>query len=251
MEKKKLKSRIRLTIGNKILAAFAALMILYIINVAIIFFTRTTIQDVVTHSSEIIRPSQNAINDFISLVTRSKMLATNWVYLQSNEEDKQALRNLRNNEYPQLAATVRDLMPLWESDSQRMLMDSVFKKFDAVLKVQEEGIMKQLVSFDNYEDPVTKLLAEDVVANQVIPQSSEIIEILSHIATMQYDVTAESDVALIRSVRSLGKVTWILAAVFIGWGVVSTHLLMRSITVPVNFLKNIVVRLGRRELVEE
>src|SRR5690606_16561672 len=156
-----------------------------------------------------------------------------------------ALRNLRNNEYPQLAATVRDLMPLWESDSQRMLMDSVFKKFDAVLKVQEAGIMKQLVSFDNYEDPVTKLLADDAVANQVIPQSNEIIEILSHIATMQYAVTAESDVALIRSVRSLGNVTWILAAVFIGWGVVSTYLLMRSITVPVNFLKNIVVKLGR------
>jgi PAS domain S-box-containing protein len=251
MEKKRLKSRIRLTIGNKILAAFAALMILYIINVAIIFFTRTTIQDVVTHSSDTIRPSQNAINDFISLVTRSKMLATNWVYLQSNEEDKQALRNLRNNEYPQLAATVRELMPRWESDSQRMLMDSVFLKFDAVLEVQEEGIMKQLVSFDNYEDPVTKLLAEDVVANQIIPQSNDIIEILSRIATMQYAVTAESDVALIRSVRSLGNVTWILAAVFIGWGVISTYLLMRSITVPVNFLKNIVVKLGRGELVEE
>src|SRR5690606_32235710 len=154
-------------------------------------------------SSELIRPSQNAINDFILLVTRSKMLATNWVYLQSNEEDKQALRNLRNNEYPQLAATVKDLMPRWESDSQRMLMDTVFLKFDAVLEVQEEGIMKQLVSFDNYEDPVTKLLAEDVVANQIIPQSNEIIEILSRIATTQNTVTAESDAALIRSVRSL------------------------------------------------
>lgn len=251
MEKKKLKSRMRLTIGNKILAGFSALMILYIVNVAIIFFTRTTIQDVVTHSSETIRPSQNAINDFILLVTRSKMLATNWVYLQSNEEDKQALRNLRNNEYPQLAALVKELMPQWESDSQRMLMDSVFIKFDAVLQVQEEGIMKQLVSFDNYEDPVTKLLAEDVVANQIIPQSNEIIEILSRIATTQNGVTAESDAALIRSVRSLGNVTWILAGIFIGLGMLSAFLLMRSITVPVNFLKNIVVKLGRGELVEE
>jgi PAS domain S-box-containing protein len=251
MEKKKLKSRMRLTIGNKILAGFSALMILYIVNVAIIFFTRNTIQEVVTHSSDTIRPSQNAINDFILLVTRSKMLATNWVYLQSNEEDKQALRNLRNNEYPQLAATVRNLMPRWESDSQRMLMDLVFVKFDSVLQIQEEGIMKQLVSFDNYEDPVTKLLAEDVVANQIIPKSNEIIEILSRIAATQNSVTAESDAALIRSVRSLGNVTWILAGIFIGLGMLSAFLLMRSITVPVNFLKNIVVKLGRGELVEE
>lgn len=226
-------------------------MILYIVNVAIIFFTRTTIQEVVTHSSDTIRPSQNAINDFILLVTRSKMLATNWVYLQSNEEDKQSLRNLRQYEYPALAEQVRGLMPKWESDSQRMDMDTVFMKFDSMLQVQEEGIMSQLVSFDNYEDPVTKLLAEDVVANQIIPRSNEIIEILNRIAATQNGVTAESDVALIRSVRSLGNVTWILAGVFIGLGMLSAFLLMRSITVPVNFLKDIVVKLGRGELVEE
>src|SRR5690606_35891647 len=156
-----------------------------------------------------------------------------------------------NNEYPQLAALVKELMPRWQSDGQPMLMDSVFIKFDAVLQVQEEGIMKQLVSFDNYEDPVTKLLAEEVVANQIIPQSNESIEILSRIATTQNSVTAESDAALIRSVRSLGNVTWILAGVFIGLGMLSAFLLMRSITVPVNFLKNIVVKLGRGELVEE
>ena len=251
MEKVKSKARIRLTIGNKILLGFSTLMILYIVNVAIIFFTRTTIQEVVTHSSETIRPSQDAINDFILLVTRSKMLATNWVYLQSNEEDKQSLRNLRQYEYPALAEQVRGLMPKWESDSQRMLMDSVFMKFDVMLQVQEEGIMSQLVSFDNYEDPVTKLLAEDVVANQVIPQSNDIIEILNRIAVTQNSVTAESDAALIRSVRRLGNVTWILAGVFIGLGMLSAFLLMRSITVPVNFLKNIVVKLGRGELVEE
>lgn len=251
MEKLKRKTRVRLTIGNKILLGFSALMILYIVNVAIIFFTRTTIQEVVTHSSDTIRPSQNAINDFILLVTRSKMLATNWVYLQSNEEDKQSLRNLRQYEYPALAEEVKGLMPKWESDSQRVLMDSVFIMFDAMLQVQEEGIMSQLVSFDNYEDPVTKLLAEDVVANQVIPQSNDIIEILNRIAATQSTVTAESDAALIRSVRSLGNVTWILAGIFIGLGMLSAYLLMRSITVPVNFLKNIVVKLGRGELVEE
>jgi len=251
MEKVKSKARIRLTIGNKILLGFSALMILYIVNVAIIFFTRKTIQEVVTHSSETIRPSQNAINDFILLVTRSKMLATNWVYLQTNEEDKQSLRNLRNFEYPALAEEVRSLMPRWESDSQRMLMDTVFMKFDAMLQLQEEGILSQLVSFDNYEDPVTKLLAEDVVANQIIPQSNGIIEILTRIAATQNNVTADSDAALIRSVRNLGNVTWLLAGVFIALGMLSAFLLMRSITVPVNFLKNIVVKLGLGELVEE
>jgi PAS domain S-box-containing protein len=251
MEKTKKKARLRLTIGNKILLGFSALMILYIINVAIIFFTRNTIYQVVTHSSDTIRPSQGAINDFILLVTRSKMLATNWVYLQTNEEDKQALRNLKNYEYPELSERLKKLMPMWESDSQRTLMDTVFMQFDAMLKVQEEGITSQLVSFDNYEDPVTKLLAEDVVANEIIPQSNDIIEMLNRIAATQNAITADSDRALIGSVQNLGNVTWILAGVFIALGMLSAFLLMRAITVPVNFLKNIVVKLGLGELVEE
>lgn len=251
MEKVRKKARLRLTIGNKILLGFSALMILYIINVAIIFFTRNTIYQVVTHSSETIRPSQKAINDFILLVTRSKMLATNWVYLQTNEEDKQALRNLKNYEYPELSDRLRTLMPMWESDSQRMMMDTVFMNFDAMLQVQEDGIMSQLVSFDNYEDPVTKLLAEDVVANEIIPQSNRIIEMLNSIAATQNTITADSDQALIASVQNLGNVTWILAGVFIALGMLSALLLMRAITVPVNFLKNIVVKLGLGELVEE
>ncbi|HEX5171525.1 MAG TPA: GAF domain-containing protein [Cyclobacteriaceae bacterium] len=251
MEQQKKKVRLRLTIGNKILLGFAALMILYIINAAIIFFTRNTINQIVTNSSETVRPSQDAINNFILLVTRSKMLATNWVYLQTNQEDKQALRNLKNYEYPELSDKIRKLMPLWESDSQRMMMDTVFQKFDVMLKAQEDGIMSQLVSFDNYEDPVTKLLAEDVVANQIIPMSTEIIDLLNKIAVMQNTVTAESDQALIQSVRRLGNVTWILAGIFITLGIISAFLLMRSITAPVNFLKNIIVKLGRGELVEE
>lgn len=251
MEQEKKKARVRLTIGNKILLGFAALMILYIINAAIIFFTRNTINQIVTNSSEVVRPSQDGINNLILLVTRSKMLATNWVYLQTNQEDKQALRNLKNYEYPELADEIRTLMPKWESDSQRMMMDTVFTKFDVMLKVQEDGIMSQLVSFDNYEDPVTKLLAEDVVANQIIPMSTDIIDLLNKIAVMQNTVTAESDQALIKSVRQLGNVTWILAGIFIALGIISAFLLMRSITVPVNFLKNIIVKLGRGELVDD
>jgi hypothetical protein len=45
------------------------------------------------------------------------------------------------------AKSVLKLMPQWENDSQRMLqMDTVFMKFDATMKSQEE-IMTQLVTF--------------------------------------------------------------------------------------------------------
>src|SRR5215204_4310882 len=114
MEKDKKKFRFRFTIGNKILAGFLSLIILFIVNASIIFFTGNNIDKVVEQSSQNIRPSKDAINELILMVTRSKMLITNWVYLQSNTDDKQALRELHSNYYPELKDKISKLMPQWE-----------------------------------------------------------------------------------------------------------------------------------------
>jgi len=185
------------------------------------------------------------------MVTRSKMLVTNWVYLQTNQEDKNALRQLQDYEYPALREQVTKLMPTWESDSQRLWMDTVFLKFDTLINVQKESIMANLQSFENYEDPLTKLLAEDAIESQIIPRAADLITRLNRIAAKQNQVTTRSDVDVISSIISLRNYTLILGAGIIIIGLMSAFFLMRTITRPVNFLKNVVVKLGRGELVEE
>lgn len=250
-EKEKKKLRLRLTIGNKILGGFLILIALFIVNGAIIFWKGNVIDNVVNSSSQVYRPSQDAIKDFILMVTRSKMLVTNWVYLQTNQEDKNALLQLQDYEYPALRETITKLMPTWESDSQRMWMDTVFLKFDTLLNAQRQSIMANLQSFENYEDPLTKLLAEDAVESQIIPRTSDLISRLNRIAAKQNQVTTKSDVDVIDSIRSLRNYTLMLGAGIIIIGLMSAVFLMRSITKPVNFLKNVVVKLGRGELVED
>lgn len=250
MEKEKKKFRFRFTIGNKILAGFLSLIILFIINASIIFFTGNNIDKVVEQSSQNIRPSKDAINELILMVTRSKMLITNWVYLQSNTDDKQALRELHANYYPELKDKVTKLMPQWESDSQRWLMDTVFIKFETMMEAQK-SVMSQLVTFENYEDPLTKLLAEDAIESQIIPQTAAITKMLDKIADLQAAVTAESDTQLTASTKTLRNITLILSAITVALGLVSAFLMIRSITIPVNYLKSIVVKLGKGELVED
>src|SRR5688500_4207784 len=247
----KRKSGFRLTIGNKILGGFLILIALFIVNGAIIFWKGNVIDNVVNSSSQVYRPSQDAIKDFILMVTRSKMLVTNWVYLQTNQEDKNALKLLQDNEYPALQEKIMKLMTTWETDSQRRHMDTVFLKFDTLLNVQKESIMANLQSFEHYEDPLTKLLAEDAVESQVIPRTTDLIARLNRIAETQTGVTARSDRDVIDSIRSLRNYTIILGSGIIIIGLMSAIFLMRTITKPVNFLKNIVVKLGRGELVEE
>jgi PAS domain S-box-containing protein len=250
-ETSKKKSGVRLTIGNKILGGFLILIVLFVVNGMIIFWKGNVIDNVVNSSSQVYRPSQDAIKDFILMVTRSKMLVTNWVYLQTNQEDKNALKLLQDNEYPALQEKITKLMTTWETDSQRTQMDTVFLKFDTLLSVQKESIMANLQSFEHYEDPLTKLLAEDAIESQVIPRTTDLISRLNRVAVTQNGVTARSDRDVIDSIRSLRNYTIILGSGIIIIGLMSAIFLMRTITKPVNFLKNIVVKLGRGELVEE
>lgn len=245
------KKGIRIGIGQKILGGFIILILLFVINAVIIFSVGNIINGVATKSAENYRPSKDALNEFILTVTKAKMLVTNWVYLQANQDDKQALRQLQDFEYPALKDKIQKLAVKWESDSQRMIMDTIFHDFDTLLRIQKETIMANLQSFENYEDMLTKLLAEDAIESQVIPRTNSIINRLNKVAQQQTKTSDVADKEVISSVTNLTSVTIILAVITVILGLVSAFFLMRNITVPINFLKNVVVKLGRGELVED
>lgn len=245
------KKGIRIGIGQKILGGFIILIVLFVINAAIIFSVGNVISGVATKSAETYRPSKDALNEFILTVTRAKMLVTNWVYLQTNQDDKQALRQLQDFDYPALKDKIQKLMVNWESDSQRMMMDTIFHEFDTLLLIEKETIMANLQTFENYEDMLTKLLAEDAIESQVIPRTNNIIGMLNKVASQQTAISDAADKEVISSVGNLTNVTILLAVVTVILGLVSAFFLMRNITVPINFLKNVVVKLGRGELVED
>ncbi len=249
MEKKK--ASLRLTIGTKILGSFLILILLFVGIVSLIFWKGNVIDNVAKSSRDNYRPSQEAIREFVLLVTRSKMLVTNWVYLSTNEEDKKALVSLQNNKYPELEDEIKKLMNTWESDSQRMLMNTVFLKFDSLIKIQKDEIQGTLQSFESYEDGMVKLLAEDAISSKIIPRTTELIDLLDKISNEQNEVTAKSDKEVIDSIASLKNFTIALGILIVLIALGSAIFLMRSITQPVNFLKNIVVKLGKGELVEE
>jgi len=254
-------STIRLKIGNKIFGGFLILIALFAINATIIFITGNRIDGSVMSSSQTINPSKDAINELITLVHRSRMLATNWVFLQTNDNDKAALRQIISLEYPANKERITKLMKNWDADSaavnfkkdssQRVLMTNAFHKFDSLLSGTSENIVNTLTGFDAYEDPTTKLLAGDYVDQVIIPQSNNIISILSKIKAKQEALTNESAASLSKSTRDLRTITLVLGLAIIVLGLLSATLLVRNITGPINFIKDVVIKLGRGELVDD
>ena len=242
--------KIRFSIGNRIFGGFLALIILFAVNATIIFYTGNQIDNVVDRSREVIRPSEDAINNFILLVTRSKMLIINWVYVQSNTDDKEALKDLHNFEYPQLKDDLVELRELWSLDSQKQELDSVFAQFESLLAI-EQDVMSQLVTFENYEDPLTKLLAEDAIESQVIPMTALIIKRLKKVAQLQQKATRESSDMLSLATKRLRTITIVLGLVSIAIGLLFAYFMARSMTRPVNYIKNLLLKLGKGELVDD
>ncbi len=251
MDNQTKKFQFRFTIGNKILLGFFIVLALFLANATIIFYTANNIDRLVTNNSEVIRPSKDAINEFVLLAERYQKLITSWVYLQTNEENKKELIQLVNYQYPELKQRINQLVQNWQVDSQRVMVDSIFRRFEAVQKNAEAQITSQLTTFESYEDGITKLLAEDVLESQINPQLKDILTSLNLLFSAQSDNALRVDAELRTSMRNLRNITLILAGATLLLGLAIAWFLVRSITTPVNFLKNVVIKLGRGELVEE
>jgi PAS domain S-box-containing protein len=265
------KRTIQLKIGTKIFGGFLALILLFAIIAAIIFGTVNSINTIVDNNSNVVNPTRDAINDWVTMVTRSRMLITNWVYLSTNDEDKQSLNLLEESEYPALKGRLEKLLP--EIPRVRRELDSLVKKrvkidtarydtsiflaatastrYIELLSGSKENIQEQLISFESYEDPTAKLLAGDYVDQVVIPESNEIIKILNELLERQTKITKQSENELKASMQSLKNITTITGIAVIAMGLLFAYLLMRNITVPINYIRDIVVKMGRGELVED
>lgn len=234
----------RFTIGNKILGGFMTLILIFIIYSGITIFTVTTNSNLTEKNSNIIKPSVTAIKDFNLLIIRSKMLVTNWVYLQSNEADKQSLAALHEEEYPAMKDRLTDLMENWDQERQVQEMDTIFSEFEELLGFQKE-IMESLVTFEDYEDAIVKFMASESIEREVLPRTDTIIANLNVVLEQQQEESDRYEAEVLQSSNTLRTTSIILAIIFIVLGLIGAFWLASSITKPVNYIKDLVVKLGK------
>lgn len=239
--------KIRFTIGNKILGGFLALIFIFTVNASISIFTLNTSNKIIKENTEVINPSMTAINDFTLMVTRSKMLITNWVYLRSNNDDKEELKNLMTYEYPIVKERLQDLTSLWKNKSQKNTVDSLVTNFENLLEVNRD-IMQELNSFEDYDDFGIKVFAEDKIDSEVLPISAGIINGLQELERVKQEEADLSQLSLINNFDQLRSLTFILGIILILFGTIGSFILSRSITNPIKYIKTVISKLGKGEL---
>lgn len=240
---------IRFTIRSKIIWGFLALIIIFSGNAGYSVYTIYKGNAIIKQSQEVINPITEAVNDFIYLVTRSKMLMTNWVYLQTNDDDKDALRAIHDHEYLEVKNRILQYSESIEFGEDIVSPDSAFLKFEELLEL-EQGIMIELDAFEDYEDPIKKFMAEESIESEILPRSAELIVMLENVNIYLKEQKSKTDAGLMANFKQLINATSVLGVILLIIGVILAISISRAITKPINYLRAIIDRLGKGDLMK-
>ena len=239
----------RVSIRNRIYWSFLIFVSLFLINGVISIYILNKSKKLSDHISSIIDPSQQALSDFKSLLIESKMYTTNWVFLRSNSDDKEALQNLHTVKYPRLKSRLTGLFVQLNNKTLADSLNQIFKGFDELL-VAETSIMNSLNSFEDYDDPAIKLGAEQVIEDVIIPRTTQLISKLDKVAANQRSIKDREYNNLELFSRRLRSLIIFISVVILLTGIVLSSYLTIIITRPINSIIKMVIDLGKGELTQ-
>lgn len=237
----------RFSIGRKIGTGFGV-VILAIVVVSL--YTNKTLNeslDFLEQEKTVYSPSEDALKDFRTMIIRSKMLISNWVYVQTRADvaDKDSLRNLIDKKYPQLRDRILQLSDYWDAkdrDAILVLLDHTDLLFEA-----HKEIMADLNSFESYEDFFLRSVARERIEDadgDVVKITNEILVDINTISDIQrsnkeeVNASMEDSSNLLRSIVRYFNLALLIAAIVIAF------FTARSIVKPINELKKMLLNLG-------
>jgi signal transduction histidine kinase/CheY-like chemotaxis protein len=232
-----------LSIKWRIYCSFFLLVSLFVINGLVTIVTLNKNKKLSGNISTVIDPALQNLEDFEDMMVESKMYTTNWVFLRSNQVDKDALTKLHNRDFPaiklKLSASSSKLNNRSVSDS----MTGMFSKFEEILHI-EQGLMSSLATFESYNDPVTKLEAERKLEDEILPRTTAIMNSLNNVYLLEEGIKRQENNNLERSSMMLRVLIIALVITITFTGIFFSVYLTKVIIYPITKMKLIINDLG-------
>jgi len=237
---------LRFTIGRKIGTGFGILIFLTLLAFALTTATLKESRDINYKITNLYTPSVDRLQQLNLLVVRSKTLLTSWVNIQKDSEDKGKLKKLIYDEYPELKKQIAALAVEWNAENQNNIL-TVFSLIEKLFEEHKE-VMKQLNSFDSYED--ASLIFE--IKPQIDDEDGEInqgtrqtLKQLDELITHQYDNARSKSDEMLKSFKLLQTVVIGLGIALPVGGILIALFTVRTIVRPIHELKRILFSMGK------
>jgi len=237
----------RITVGRKIGLGFGTLIFLTFVAFGLTVITLTQSRKINDKITTLYTPSVSALQELNTLVIRSKMLISNWVNIQqSDHEDKDKLKKLIKEEYPELKKRISELAKEWNQDDNESV-SSIFGLIDDLVALQEY-MMTQLVSFDSYEDATIMFEVRPMVEDadgEVNEKTRKTLHSLSSLIKQQHDQSTLKNKEMLESFSFLQTVVVGLGIMLFLGGLLIAFFTVRTIVRPVDEVKHLMLRMGR------
>lgn len=244
-----MKFRFRFTIARKLILGFGILMMVVIsTNWWIYYNLDRNLEENLGVITAIYTPSSAHLNDLYWLVTQTKILIKNWVYIERKDDtpDKNRLRELHARDIPETEAALEPLVEQWPDEDHQQIYREVVESIDSLVQMHQ-SIMGQLNSFENYEDmmitfPIYIQTEED---GEVMVLTKRILDKLAFLIENQETIIDSTNLDMQNSFSELQRlIAWL--AIFLVIAVVFTgYLTHRALVNPINYLKQVIQQMGK------
>ncbi len=235
------------TIKSRLYLSFFLLVFFFLVNGIITVTILDKNKILSSQIATVIDPATQTIIEFNQIIIESKMLSTNWVFIRSNKEDKDALLKLHAVRYPKIKAKLHYLAPKLFDKQVNDSLKIVFNKFENLIKVQKV-IISRLSSFENYDDAFTRMEMEMKVEDEIIPQTNSILKAMKYVTSEEQTIRLAANNKLEQSSATLRKILLSLALIVIAIGTLFSIYLARIISYPIIQLRKIINDMGKGKL---
>lgn len=239
--------KLNLTISKKLVLGFGTMTIFTLIFLVAFLIALLRNKTYTQLNTEIYAPSVTKLSSLQQLITESKHLIKNWVYIdkQTKSVEKSRLGHILAVEYKDLKSGLQAYSAHW-SDSNKHALDTIWAQIEGALFPGYALIMKELDSFEKYDDvtvffTVTTLVEPDGELTKTAQDIS--IEINS----LQLAINERAKGAnqlMLRSFNRLMRTLFILGILLLGIAVLAAMVTIKAIVTPIEKLRKSLSEVG-------
>lgn len=242
---------VKFSLSKKLLLGFGVVIGLFIVSSLITYVILTGYDNVNRKLSEQNTPSVNRLIELQNLMTESKLLIKNWIYIDKlpGTPDKKRLEELHNSLYPSLISAIRPLSKNW-SAQDRELFEKLNETITNNLFPEHKQVMSMLNSFDNYNDFMILVEVQGMVEDDgtIIKNTNDVLQQLGELVVSQQNESLAA-YEKIQASTSFFRIFVIISGIFVvAIGIIIAFFIVNTIKLSISTASTVISKLSDGDL---
>lgn len=234
-------------LDKKINAAFFVIILIAILNAAVSSFTFINNKRTTEQIARVINPSVEELYEMEFVIIKTRIFINNWVYLQNNRPDKNEILTIYQYKYPQTRRALLSLSANWHNETERDSLKNIFTGYEKMM-VAVNNITTTLSVFDDYQDPVKKFVAENIIETEIVPHTQSLLRQIESITASKKLEAGMAQNNMLFSLSAMLGIILGLALIIIVSIVAVSVFMSKSILSPVMKIREVILQMSRGEL---